>query len=52
MGERRSACSHFVKKPTGKSHLEDLDLHGKIILKSILKKSVWRAWSGLMWLRI
>ena len=36
----------------GKPHLDDLDLHWKIVLNFILRKSDGRAWSGLIWLRI
>jgi hypothetical protein len=32
--------------------LEERVVDGKIILKWVLKKSVERAWTGLIWLRI
>jgi len=32
--------------------LEDLEVDGRVILKQILKKSIRRAWSELIWLRI
>jgi len=32
-----------------RSHLEDLVLDGKIILKQILMKPLGRAWNGLIW---
>lgn len=35
-----------------KDHLEDSDLHTRIILKWIVKKEDVRAWTGLMRLRI
>jgi hypothetical protein len=35
-----------------KSHLEDLDVQGGIILKWIYKKWSREAWTELIWLRI
>jgi uncharacterized protein (UPF0128 family) len=40
-GERRDAYMVLVGKPEGKSHLEDLRIDGRIILKCIYKK-----WNG------
>jgi hypothetical protein len=31
-------------------HLEDLDIDGKVILKTILKKECGRTWTGLIYL--
>ena len=39
-------------KPEETDHLEDVGVDGRIILKSILKKSFARAWIGLVWFRI
>jgi hypothetical protein len=38
MGEKRNTCRVLVEKPEGKSHLEDICINGRIILKFILKK--------------
>jgi len=35
-----------------RDYLEDLGVDGKVILKLTLKKSVYRAWTRLIWLRI
>ena len=34
-----------------RDHLEDADIHWRIILIWILRKGDMRAWSGSMWLR-
>jgi hypothetical protein len=53
MGERRGACRIWVGKPEGNRPLgEDIGIDGRIILKWMLRKSVWRAWTELIWLRI
>jgi hypothetical protein len=41
-----------VGKLDVKSYLEDLGVDGRIILKQILKKSIWKTWTGLIWFRI
>jgi hypothetical protein len=51
-GERRGAYRVLVGKPEGGNHLEELGVDGRIILKSMFKKSVEGAWTGLIWLRI
>jgi len=52
MGDRRGAYRVFVGRPEGKYHLENLGTDGRIILKWILKKWDWEAWTALIWLRI
>jgi hypothetical protein len=42
----------LVKKPVGKTPLEDTGAEGRIILRWIFRKwDVW-AWNGSIWLRI
>jgi hypothetical protein len=52
VGERRSAYRIFVGTPEGKSHLEDLGMDGKSLLKWICKKWDGKVWIGLVWLRM
>jgi hypothetical protein len=40
-GDRRDAYTSLVGKPKGKSHLEDIGIDGRIILKWIYK-----TWNG------
>jgi hypothetical protein len=35
------------KNLRNRNHFEDLDVEGRITLKWILKKSVWRAWTDV-----
>lgn len=41
MGGRRGVYGALMERPEGKSHLEELDVDGKVILKWIFKK-----WNG------
>jgi hypothetical protein len=41
MGERRGAYRIWVGKPDGRSHLQDPDIDGRIILKLMFEK-----WDG------
>jgi hypothetical protein len=55
MGDRRGACRVMVGRPEGKGPLGRPRCRsggGGVILEWILKKSVGRAWTGLIWLRI
>ena len=51
-GEWRGTCKVLVGKPEEIDHLGDVGVDGRVILKSILKKSFARTWIGLVWLRI
>jgi hypothetical protein len=52
IGERRGTYKVLVRKPEEIDHLEDVGVDGRMILKSILKKSFARSWIGLVWFRI
>jgi len=47
IGERRSAYMFLVEKLRERDHLEDPDVDGTIILKSIIKKWNGRPRSGM-----
>jgi hypothetical protein len=51
-GEKRNAYKLLVGKPEGKSHQEDQDVGGRIILGWILERWDGVMWIGLVWLRI
>jgi hypothetical protein len=52
VGDKRVAYRVLVGKPDRKSHLEDLGMDGRIILKCIFKKWDDVARTGLICLRI
>jgi hypothetical protein len=45
-------CTGFLVVKSVKGHLEYLAVDGRIILKCILKRWDWRAWTGAIWFRI
>jgi hypothetical protein len=53
-GERKGAHRALVRKTEGKSHFEDTDVDGRIILKWIFEKLDLggESQTGSMWLRI
>jgi hypothetical protein len=51
-GEKRNAYILLLRKPEGKSHWEDQDVGGWIILRWILERWDGVMWTGLIWLRI
>jgi len=50
--ERRGVYRVIVGKPERKRPLVRPRRRKKIVLKRIFKKWDWRAWTGLIWLRI
>jgi hypothetical protein len=51
-GDRRGVHRLLVESPEGKRPLGRTSVDERAILKWILKKYDWRAWTGLIWLRI
>ena len=51
IGGREARTERWCLNLKEKDHLEALGVDMKIILKWIFKKSVERAWTGLLWLR-
>jgi len=51
-GERRGVYRVLVRKPEGKSHLEDPVVDRNIILRWIYKKWNVGAWTRSIWLRL
>ena len=52
MGDRRDAYRICAGGHEGRSRLEDQRVGGRVILEMILNKSVLRAWTGFVWLKI
>jgi hypothetical protein len=52
MGDRKDAYRGWCGNLKERDGLEDLGIDGTIILKCILKKWNWKAWTGFVWLRI
>jgi len=51
MGQIRNLYVVLVGESKERDHSEDLGIDGRI-LKYILKKEDWRAWTSFIWLRI
>ena len=49
---RGEHVAHMGDRREGKSHLEDLGIDGKNILKRIIKKQFGIPWTTLIWFRI
>jgi hypothetical protein len=52
MGKKRNASTVCDRKSASKRALEDLSLHGGMILKWILRKLDVKSWTGLICLAI
>jgi hypothetical protein len=52
IGGKKARTEHWCLNLKGRDHLEALGVDERILLKWILKKSVGRAWTGLLWLRV
>ena len=48
---RREMCGGLVWKPEANIRLEDVDVDGRIIVKLILKKYNWTAWTEFVLLK-
>jgi hypothetical protein len=52
MGERRGVYRVLAGKPEENNHLEDPDVDGRIILRSIFRKRKVEVWTGLSWFKV
>jgi hypothetical protein len=52
VADMRNAYRFLIGKPERRRPLGRTDLHGRKILKQILKKQGKSVWAGLFWLRI
>jgi hypothetical protein len=48
--EEGKCINSLVGKMKERDNLNDLDENGNVILKQILKKQDWRAWTVIVWL--
>jgi hypothetical protein len=51
MGDREERTRLWVWKPEGKRPIRRPRRRKEVILKCILKKLDWKAWSGLIWIK-
>jgi hypothetical protein len=51
-GGREVHTMFYLGNLRERDHLENIGIGGRIILECILNKSVGKAWTGLIWLRM